>query len=218
MMSSHTRTGVLTKLGLGLVALVALPWLFLSTLEDTIAEPYQLGGASLASWTLVLNEPGRPGLSRLGLQPPSLLRARLFDQLFARAMESMTSPPDDLLPVVLEREYQRALADVLTGDEMLTAAQAAGLDRVTLVPVCMAVKREPFAGRTRQFFFVVFEAEAITSFRADLRRRVADRGGDAAALDAGFLPVLPIAGSDAGFASWWPLDVDRDADCRAPVE
>lgn len=217
-MASNKRTGLLIKIAVALVAPAVLFWLFVSTLEDTIAEPYQLDGASLASWTLVLNEPGRPGLSRLGLRPPTLLRPTLFDQLFNRTMESMTSPPDDLLPIVLEREYQRGLASVLPPDELLTAAREAGLDQVTLTPVCMAVKRQPFDGRTRQFYFVVFEAPAIAAFRADLAQLAAERGGTLELADAGFLPVLPIAGSDAGFASWWPLDFDREADCRAPVE
>ncbi len=52
-----------TWLKAGLVALliVGVPWLFLRTVQNTIAEPYVIEDASLSGWTLALAE----------LQPPS---------------------------------------------------------------------------------------------------------------------------------------------------
>ena len=206
---------LLKKVVLAVVAFGVVAWLFVSTLEDTIAEPYSLAGAGLSGWALELAPPGGRGLTLLGLRPPPLLRATLFDQLFNRTMESMNGPADDLVPVVLRSEYRDGLASAVSPDEILAAAREAGLDRIQLEPVCMAVKREPFAGRTRQFYFVLFDAAPIQAFRADLARRA---DGQGAALEAdGFEVVLPVAASDTAFESWWPLRVDRDADCQAPV-
>ena len=106
---------------------------------------------------------------------------------------------------------------MLSADELLDAARRSGLAAAQVEPVCMAVKREPAAGRTRQLYVAVFDAPAVRAFRQDVARLYADAGGtgtfDPMTLD----PVLPIASSDANFLSWWPLDIDREADCVAPL-
>jgi len=205
----------LTKIGLVLGAVIILPWLFLRTLEDTIATPYEIDSVSVSGWTLVLSDPTRPDVAVLGLRPPALFRASLFDQLFDRTMASMTSPVDELLPIVLRSELRGELASVLSPDELMEVARQAGLDRIRLEPVCMAVKRQPFSGRTREFFFVLFEAPEVTGFRRSLTERAADRG--VSTLFDNLDLILPIAGSDPAFESWWPVVVDRTVDCQAPV-
>ncbi len=209
------RKQTLVKLGLGLAALIVVPWLFLRTLQDTIAAPYPVEPGSLSGWTLVLADPGRPSIWAAGLQPPALFRANLFDQLFDRTMTSMTSPVDDVLPVVLASEVRGGPAAGLSPETIREAADEAGLERARLEPVCMAVKRETFSGRTREFFFVVFDVPEVTAFR----RRLGEMAGGGAGADA-LAPldlILPIAGSDAAFAGWWPVVVDREVDCQAPV-
>ena len=209
------RKQTLVKLGLGLAALVLVPWLFLRTLEDTIAEPYEAPAEALSGWTLVLADPVRPAVWAVGLQPPALFRAGLFDQLFDRTMASMTSPVDDVLPIVLDSELRSGPAAGLSPETIREAADETGLEQARLQPICMAVKRETFAGRTREFFFVVFDVPAVDAFR----RRLAELAGEAAGPDPlGPLDlILPIAGSDAAFAGWWPVVVDRELDCQAPV-
>ncbi|MCY4506237.1 MAG: hypothetical protein OXG35_04670 [Acidobacteria bacterium] len=64
------RKQTLVKLGLGLAALIVVPWLFLRTLQDTIAAPYEVPADALSSWTLVLADPMRPAVWAAGLQPP----------------------------------------------------------------------------------------------------------------------------------------------------
>ena len=211
------RKPTLVKLGVGAAAIVVLPWLFLKTVRDTIAEPYEVDDATLTGWRLVLTDPGQPAISVLGLQPPPSLVPALFDQLFNRTMESMTSPGEDILPVVLQREFQTGLRAVLSPDEMLQVARDAGLEEARLEPVCMGVKREPFAGRSRQLYFVLFEAPAVAAFRQQLGREAAERGGPGAFGATPFDLVLPVGGSDAGFASWFPMTVDRSANCQAPL-
>ena len=205
------RKQTLVKLGLGLAALILVPWLFLRTLQDTIAAPYEVPVDALSDWTLVLADPARPAVWAVGLQPPALFRAGLFDQLFDRTMVSMTSPVDDVLPIVLRGEPAAGLSP----ETIRRAADEAGLERAGLQPVCMAVKRETFAGRTREFFFVVFDVPGVDAFR----RRLAELAGEGAGPDTlGPLDlILPIAGSDTAFAGWWPVVVDREADCQAPV-
>ena len=211
------RTRTLVKLGVGAAAIVLLPWLFLETARNTIAEPYQVDDATLIGWRLVLTDPGQPGISALGLQPPPSLVPGLFDQVFKRTMESMTSPGADMLPIVLHSEFQSGLRAVLAPDELLQSARDAGLEAVRLEPVCLGVKREPFVGRSRQIYFVLFEAPAVAAFRQQIGRVAAERGGPGAIGDMPFDLVLPIGGSDARLAGWFPMAVDRSTDCQAPV-
>ncbi len=209
------RKQTLVKLAVGLAVLIVVPWLFLRTLQDTIAAPYPVEPESLSGWTLVLADPMRPAVWAVGLQPPALFRANLFDQLFDRTMASMTSPVDDVLPVVLASEVRGGPAAGLSPEAIRRAADEAGLERASLDPVCMAVKRETFSGRTREFFFVVFDVPEVAAFRRRLGE-MTDGGAGADAL-APLDLILPIAGSDTAFAGWWPVVVDREADCQAPV-
>ena len=205
------------KLVVGLAVLLVLPWLFLRTLRDTIAEPYDAAGFPLSGWTVALGDPARQGIALLGLQPPQMLPPALFGQLFDRTMTSMTSPGDAVLPVVLRSELRGETGLVLAPDEILDLARAAGLAAAPLDPVCMADKREPFAGRTREFYFVLFDSPEVSAFRRQLSALAAARGVAGAFTGDQFPLVLPIAGSDARFDTWWPLEVDRAVDCQAPV-
>ncbi len=208
-----------TWLKVGLVALliVGVPWLFLQTVQDTIAEPYDIDDASLSGWTLTLAEMRQTSHALIALQPPGGLVPDLFQQIFHRTMQSMTTPGRPAMPVVLQSEFVTALREVLSPEEILEAARQAGLEEARFDPVCMAVKREPAAGRTRQLYFVVFEAPAFLRFRQALARLSVGGGGAESFDPTGLELVLPVASSDADFAGWWPLDVDRATDCRAPL-
>ena len=213
----HMRRSTLVKVGLAGAALVLLPWLFLKTARDTIAAPYEVDDALLTRWSLVLTDTAQPGVSLLGLQPPPALVAGLFDQVFKRTMESMASPGTDLLPIVLHGEFRDGLRGVVTPEELLQVARDAGLEEARLEPVCMGVKREPFAGRSRQIYFVVFEAASVEEFRKQVGRLAAERGGSDGFRATPFDLVLTVGGSAGGFASWFPMTVDRATDCQAPV-
>ena len=78
------------------------------------------------------------------------------------------------------------------------------------------MKRETFAGRTREFFFVVFDVPEVDAFSPPPGRD----GGWGRRGRTTFGPldlILPIAGSDTAFTGWWPVVVDREVDCQAPV-
>ena len=211
------RRSTFVKIGVGVVAIGVLPWLFLKTALDTIAAPYAVDEAMLTRWRLVLTDAGQPGVSVLGLQPPPLLVPALFDQVFKRTMESMMAPSADILPVVLHSEFQNGLGAAMSMEDLLHAARDAGLEEARLEPVCMGVKREPFVGRSRQIYFVFFEAPAVAAFRQQLGRVASERGGPGAFQAAPFDLVLLVGGSDTRFASWLPMTVDRAGDCQAPV-
>ena len=205
------------KLGVAALLVVGLPWLFLRTVRDTIAEPYTVAQEALSGWTLAIHETRQPVPAVITLLPPDGLVSDLFQQIFRRTMESMTTPGRPAMPVVLQSEFAASLWEVLSPEAMLAAARASGLEDARFEPVCMAVKREPSGGRTRQLYFVVFEAPAFTQFRLDLVRLYATGGGAAPFDPAALELVLPVASSDADFAGWWPLEVDREGDCRAPL-
>ena len=200
------------KLVLGAGVLVLLFWLFMRTLQDTIAEPFELEVARFSNWTLVAPESGSPSFVAVGLRPPAMLASTLFNELFDRTMSSMTAPGEDLLPLVFVRELR---AGGLSIAELLQAARDVGLEQAPLRPVCMAVKREPFAGRTREFHFVLIDMPEVATFRQQIAAMAAERGGGG--VFELIEPVLPISGSDTAWESWWPLDVDRAVDCQAPI-
>jgi len=200
----------------GLVVLLAagVSWLFLRSVQNTLAEPYVIDDASLSGWTLALAGTQRSAPALITLQPPGELVPELFRQIFHRTMVSTTSPGQPAMPVVLETEFLTALGDVLSPAEILEAARQAGLEEARFDPVCMAVRRESATGRT--LYFVVFEAPAVRGFRQALARLYVEGGGAGSFDPEGLDFVLPIASSDADFVGWWPLEVDRAADCQAP--
>jgi len=203
---------IVVKLVLGAGMLVLLPWLFMQTLQNTIAEPFELDGERFSNWTLVAPERGASTFVAVGLRPPAMLTSMLFNELFDRTMSSMTAPGEDLLPLVFAREFG---VGGLSIAELLQVARDVGLEQAPLRPVCMAVKREPFAGRTREFHFVLIDMPELAAFRRKIAAIAVERGGGARFEP--LEPVLPIAGSDTAWESWWPLDVDPVIDCQAPI-
>lgn len=81
------------KIGVGVLLLVGVPWLFLKTLQNTIAEPHSIGAATVTEWTLHVQEAGQPILALISLVPSSSLVPQLFQQVFHRTMESLSKPP-----------------------------------------------------------------------------------------------------------------------------
>ena len=179
----------------------------MQSLRDTRAAAYTIDRDHLQGWTLVLDSATRPNDPLLTLRPGPGLAPGLFQQIFSRAMESLTSPGQPSIPIVLRGEFDRVVADQLTRDQLLDAGRAAGLESGAVTPRCMVHRRVSEPGRTRQVFFVLFDAPSITQFRQQL-------GLDPAALP----PVLFVAGDGPDFNRWLPQPVDTHADCLAPVE
>ena len=203
------------KAGIAVVVLALLGWFFWRSVQSTLAEPYTVDASLVSEWRLALRAPGLPGPGFVVLQPPDQLRADLFNQIFNRTMESMTSPTVAAMPLLLHAEYRGSVA-VLTPDEVLRIAEEAGLREAVPVPDCIGVVRRPGTGTTRQLYYARFEALAVARFRDALARRQAAAGGAPPFEPGEFPTIVPLAASDPDFASWWPLD-PAAVECLAPL-
>src|SRR5688572_20371423 len=106
-MAELTRSRVLVRVAIALVAIAVFGYLFMSSLETTRSEPYTAPRAHLGKWTLVLEPAAGPNAPLLSVRTGPELVARLFHQLFERANESMSSPATSSIPVVLHLEFNR---------------------------------------------------------------------------------------------------------------
>jgi len=198
------RGNVLVKVGIGLLAIVVLGWLFMRTLQDTRSTPYTARAADMRGWTLIVADDPQAG-ALAGLQPPQAFTADLFKQIFSRHMESLTSPAEPLVPIVTRIEaaagYQITVVE---------AARAAGIESASFVPQCVAVRRtDPPA--SFDYYFVIFEPGPFHA-----ARRAAGNG--TAAFDAtALIPTLVIATSDPAARAILPFEADPARDCLAPV-
>jgi len=205
---------ILSRAAIAVVALAALAWLFLKTVQDTNAEPYLVDGSELSGWTLALEDPDAGAPALLVLRPPVPLTGDVFQQIFHRTGVSLAGPTRAGMPIVLASEYSAGLKGVLTPDELLEKARAAGLEKDTLTPVCMGVMLDPSSGRQIQRFFLVFESRAFSALRADLARMRETRRSPGAFDPASLVPIVPVASFEPDFHRWWPFQVDTARDCQ----
>ena len=208
----------LIKAAVALVALGVLGVLFVRSARSVRAEPFEVARDRLARWTLAIDpEPNASGVI-LALRPQRELASALFNQVFARAGESLNSPVPAEMPLVLQSEVDPRVAGTLAPEALLAVARAAGLESATFEPRCMAHRRVSQPGMTRQVYFLLFEWPAFDEFRRQLAQRMRDAGGSASAFDAAALsPVVIVAASDAAFSRWLPLRANVDEDCFAPI-
>ena len=194
------------KIGIAVVAIAVFAFLFMRSIEDTRSEAYSVPRAHLQAGTLALVPASRPNDPLLVLRPSPDLASGLFRQIFARAMESLNSPGEPVIPLVLRGEFDRAVGDRLTQDALLAAARSSGLEGALPSPRCIVHRRISEPGGVRQAFLVLFDSPAIAEFRKQI-------GVDPAALS----PVMFVAGAGTDFNSWLPLRIDPEADCLAPI-
>jgi hypothetical protein len=161
----------------------------------------------MQGWTLALEDAASANAPLLVLRPTPELTNGLFKQIFSRAMESLRTPPESAIPIVLRGEFDGVVGGQLTAAAMLAAAREAGLADGALTPRCVVHRHVSEPGNVRQVYFVYFEAPRVRQFRGQL------------GLDADVLsPILFVAGAGADFVSWLPQRVNPDADCVAPIE
>ena len=196
---------MLRKFGIIAVLGVVLGWLFWQSVQGSLSAPYVIDRGLVTEWKLVPRGPMQPGVGVLVLQPTDLLRAELFQQIFGRTMESMTSPAVAAIPVLLRAEYQSLPEGLVEA-----MAQLAGLDRASPTPICIGHLRRP---PTQQLYYALFSEPAVDQFRYGLSQRE----GSSPSLAEPFPLVIPLAASDGNFASWWPLEI-TEADCQAPLD
>ena len=207
---------VLIKVVVALVVLGGLGWLFVRSAQNVRSEPYEIARGRLAGWTLAIDPSPNPSGVLLGLQPDRETAATLFSQVFSRTGESLSGPVPAAMPLVLQREFDRAKAGTLTPDALLVSARAAGLASGAFEPRCMAHRRISEPGITRQVYFVRFDWPAFAAFRRQAAQQMRAAGGGGLE-PAALTPVLIVAGSDAAFGRWLPLSAENADDCLAPM-
>ena len=207
----------LFKVMIALVAVGVLAVLFVRSARNTGAQPFTIGQQDLTGWTLTLAPDVNELDSLLSLTPKATFLPPLSRQLFARMGESLHYPMA-AMPIVLRREFERAMAGTLTPEALLNAARDAGLETATLQPRCMARRRISAPGLVQEVFFLVFELPAFSQFREQVAQRLRAAGRDQSLFDPLALsPVLIAADLDGSFSRWQPLRANPPDDCFAPV-
>jgi hypothetical protein len=206
------------KILVALVALAIFGFLFVRSARDSRANPYTFERAQLQGWTVALDPASGPSSPLLVLTPPPEFLSGLFHQVFSRAMESLSTPAPGAIPLLLKGEFDRAFAGHVTPEALLAAARTAGLESTTPQPRCMAYRRVSNPDRTRQLYFVLFDAPPFERFREQIAALLdAGAGGQVDYDPAALSPVLFIAASDTEFNHWLPMKADPAADCVAPI-
>ena len=205
------------KVAVGLMVLGAVGVLFVRSAQNVTSEPYEVGRDRLTGWTLVVNAPPAGSGAVLALQPQRELEAGLFAQVFKRSGESLAGPAPAEMPLVLQGEFDRAVAGTLTPDALLAIARDAGLGSSAVQPRCMALRRISEPGIHRQVFFLRFDLPAFAEFRRRVAERVRGAGGSGAFDPDALSPLMIVAASDGAFSSWLPLRPVAADDCLAPI-
>jgi hypothetical protein len=202
---------VLIRIGFVLAALGVMGFLFIRSLEDTRSEPYPVGAADVDSWTLV-ESPGMGAKSPiLSLRTRPELVSNLSRHVFRRVMESLASPAEATIPLVLQGEFEAGLARTMTPATLMAAARAAGLESAPHVLRCLAHRRESEGRNVRQVYFVIVDSPSIRAFREQLAQG-AGSGFEAAALT----PVVVVAHAESSFERWLPIQATQE-NCVAPI-
>lgn len=210
------RQSTLIKIAVGLVLVVVFGFLFVRSAMNVAAEPYIIARGGLAGWTVALDPAAGTTGVLLALWPPATLAPPLFNQIFGRSGTSLNGPNRVAMPVVLQDEFDRALAGTFAPDALVALARESGLESIQPKPLCMAWRRLSEPGLTRELFFLRFEHPAFGEFRRQIATRVRATGGNATSFDPTSLaPVVIMAASDANFRSWLPLGGDATQECVA---
>lgn len=201
-----------------LLVAAGVAWLFVRSAQSSRSEPYALSPEHLRGWTLTLDRTPEASGMVLALRPPQAMSPRLFQQVFSRAMESLSAPSSPAMALILQQEFE-AFTGRIAPDVLLAAAREAGLEEAPIEPLCLAHKRESTAGATRQLYFAVFQAPAFHVFRAKATALLQAAGGATSAFDPNALhPMVIVGASDAGFRRWLPMAGDPQVYCIAPIE
>ena len=212
------KRNTVIKIIVAVVALAVLGVLFIRSVQDARSTPYTVERGHLRNWTLAFEPQASATAPALVLRPPVELVSNVFRQLFSRAMESLNMPTAPAMPLVLQGEYDLALASRFTPDALTAFARESGLESAAFEPRCLAYRRHSEPRATRQLYYLLFESREFASFRERLAAG-SPPGGGAGTFDLEALsPVLIVAASDAAFHRWLPIRADSNTECVAPIE
>ena len=212
------RRSPLVKGVIGLAVLAAVAVLFVRSVRSTRATPFEVERQHLTGWTLVVQPPLDPFGSWLALRPPPQLGTSLGNEIFSRGGETVSYPNPPLVPLLLQSEFDRALAGAVPPDEIVALARAAAWESTAWTPRCMGYRRLSEPRGARAVYFVLLEAAPFDRFRQQLAEKIRVAGRESYLFEPEALsPVLIVASLDGEFNRWMPLRADPAADCYAPV-
>lgn len=207
-MTPKRRVHPLIKVAVALVLLAGVGVLFIRSVKDARAAPYSVSARHLQHWTLGIDAAADADGAVVSLRPPPELPMNLFRQLFSRQMESLGTPNQPGIPLVLRREMPAEI----TADTVLALARDAGLEQAVPAPKCVGYRRVSDPGITRQLYFMWFDLPAFGRFRQALASRVGP-----GFTPGGLSPVMIMA-AQPNLTGWQPVVVDQNRDCIAPVQ
>jgi hypothetical protein len=207
---------VFIKIAVGAMAILVLGFLFVRSALNVQSAPYTVAASHVAPWELALEAPSSPSGALLVLRPPQALATDLFSQIFSRMSESLTGPNPVAMPLLLRGELDRSLPDA-TPDALLALARESGLESAAPAVRCLATVRISQPGVTRQMYVALFDAPAFQSFRQAVRQRWPSSSASDVFDPAALSPAVLVAATDASFDSWYPIRMQPDSDCLAPI-
>jgi len=207
---------VFIKIAVGATAILVLGLLFVRSALNVQSAPYTVTSSHMTPWTLALETPSSPSGALLVLRPPQELATDLFGQIFSRMSESLTGPNPVAMPLLLRGEVDRSLPDA-TPDALLALARETGLEATAPAIRCLAMVRISQPGVTRQMYAALFDAPAFQAFRQAVRQRWPASGTGPAFDPAALSPAVIVAATDANFDSWYPIRMQPESDCLAPI-
>jgi len=202
---------VLLVLALAAVVLVLL-W---GLQRNMRLRQYHVDRAALSGWTVVLGAPEDPWV--VALEPPASLTTSLLAQVKTNADRRFVAPRHAALPLVMRQEHDEALQGVYGPADIERIARQTIAGESTFEPVCIGHRVDPHGAASGELYFLAFTSPAFNTLRLELRPDFPEHAG-IGVYDAGALtPALPIATTGADFGRWFPIRLERIADCQADV-
>jgi hypothetical protein len=183
--------------------------------RDMRSRQYHVDRASLSGWTVVLGAPEDPWI--VALEPPASLTTSLLQQVKTNVDRRVVAPRHAALPLVMRREHDEALQGVYGPADIQRMARQAIDGESAFEPVCIGHRVDPHGAASGELYFLAVTSPAFNALRLELQPDFPEHAG-IGVYDAGALtPALPIATTGADFSRWWPIRLERIADCQAQV-
>jgi hypothetical protein len=186
-----------------------------SVVRDKRSRPYHVDRSALSGWHVVLGAGDDPWV--VALEPPASLTKSLFEQVATKVDRRLVAPQHVALPLVMRPEYDDALQGVYGAMDIQRMAKQEMTGESTVEPVCIGRRADSQNGEAGELYFLAVNSEAFNALRLQLRPDFPEHAGIGIYDPGAMTPVLPIATTDANFARWWPIRLERITDCQAQV-
>ena len=178
--------------------------------------PITVAAAVPEDWTLTISDGTDPWVA--GVTPPTSLVTRLVAQVRARAGAALVVPAHPAIPLVLRAEFDESLQGAFDIGAVRRMAADLGLDQMgAFEPVCLAHRTVRGAEGRADLYFVPFTSAGFNQFRVQLMPEHPEQAGIGIYDPSILTPVLVVGATEDRFADWWPLGVNTDRDCEAPI-